>query len=102
MLLRENTPLPYPEVDLRASDEEDAGEKGDQTEEDEVQVIDGAESILVLTPAICPLAPAITVPVDTAPIRTEDPSVLGDSTLVTSTPVDSTSAVTEDPPAPSI
>uniref|UniRef100_A0A2N9G139 Uncharacterized protein n=1 Tax=Fagus sylvatica TaxID=28930 RepID=A0A2N9G139_FAGSY len=102
LLLRENTPLPYPEVDLRASDEEDAGEKGDQTEEDEVQVIDGAESILVLTPAICPLAPAITVPVDPAPIRTEDPSVLGDSTLVTSTPVDSTSAVTEDPPAPSI
>ena len=67
LLLRENTPLPYPEADLRASDKEDAEEEGDETEEDEVQVVGGVEAIPVLTPADCPPAPVNPVPADLAP-----------------------------------
>ena len=36
LLLRENTPLPYPKVDLRELDKEDAEEEEDEDEEDEV------------------------------------------------------------------
>jgi hypothetical protein len=102
LLLRENTPLPYPEVDLRASDKEDGDEEGDETEEDEVQVIGEAESVPVLTPADCPPASAIRVPADSASTQTEDPSIPVDSVLVTSAPVDPTPVMNEDPPAPSV
>jgi hypothetical protein len=102
LFLREKTPLPYPEVDLRASDEEDAGEEGDQTEEDEVQVIGEAESIPVHAPAACPSTSAIPVPAIPAPIRTEDPSAPVDSAPVTSAPADSAPVITEDPQAPSV
>jgi hypothetical protein len=68
LFLRENTLLPYPDVDLRASDEEDAGEEEERREEDEVQIIDGADSAPVLAPAAGPSTPAITVPADPEPI----------------------------------
>ena len=86
LLLRENTPLPYPEADLRESDKEDVEEEGDETEGDEVQVVGGVEAIPVLTPAECPLAPVNSVPADSAPIRTEDPPTLVDLAPVTSAP----------------
>ena len=50
LLLRENTPLPYPKVDLRESDKEDVEEEEDEDEEDEVQVVGGVEANAVPTP----------------------------------------------------
>jgi hypothetical protein len=88
--LKENTPLPYPNADLRASDEEDAGEEGDQREEDEVQIVDGTESAPALAPAVDSSAPLITVPADPAPIQAEDSSIPGDSAPIISAPIDST------------
>jgi hypothetical protein len=74
--------------------------EGDETEEDEVQVIGDVESIPVLTPADCPSASANPVPADSASTRTEDPSALVDSAPATSAPVDLVPTATEDPSAP--
>jgi hypothetical protein len=100
LFLRENTLLPYLDVDLKASDEEDAGEEGDQMEEDEVQVIDGAEAVPVPAPADCPSASTISAPVDLVPTRTEDPSAPVDPVPAALAPADSIPVVTEDHPAP--
>ena len=66
LLLRENTPLPYPDAGLRESDKEDADE------EDEFQEVGGVEVNPVLIPADNPLAPASSDPIDLVPIPSED------------------------------
>ena len=86
LLLRENTPLPYPEVDLRESDNEAEEGKGDEGEEEEVQAIGGDEAVPVLTPVNCPSALIHAVPVDSTPTQAEDLFALVDPVPAISAP----------------
>ena len=86
LLLRENTPLPYPEADLRESDKEDVEEEEDEDEKDEVQVVGGVEANAVLTPIDNPSAPVSSAPIDSVPVRTEDPVAPADLAPVASAP----------------
>uniref|UniRef100_A0A2N9EIM2 Uncharacterized protein n=1 Tax=Fagus sylvatica TaxID=28930 RepID=A0A2N9EIM2_FAGSY len=91
LLLRENMSLPYPEADLRESDEEDAEEEEGEDEEDEVQVVGGDETNPVHIPADNPPAPSSSTPIDSVPISPEDSPA----------PIDSVPIPTEDTLAPS-
>uniref|UniRef100_A0A2N9GDY8 Uncharacterized protein n=1 Tax=Fagus sylvatica TaxID=28930 RepID=A0A2N9GDY8_FAGSY len=87
--LRERTPLPYPETDLRESDKEDAAEEVDEEEEDDVQVVGTVEANAVPTvpiPIDNPSAPVSLAPKDSVPILAEDTVALLDSTPISSAP----------------
>uniref|UniRef100_A0A2N9EFP5 Uncharacterized protein n=1 Tax=Fagus sylvatica TaxID=28930 RepID=A0A2N9EFP5_FAGSY len=80
LLLRENTPLSYPDAGLRESDKEDEDGDDDEDEEEDAEVIGDVPEGQAIDPIV---------------ISAEDPP-----TITVSAPVDSTPVVTENPPAP--
>ena len=118
LFLRERTPLPYPKVDLRESDKEDEGEKGDGTDEDDVQIVGEVGPPPVLTSADHSTASADPAPTVSVPAQTEDPPVQTDIAPPTQTDVtpptqtdvalpvsasiDSVSSAVNDPVAPQV
>ncbi|GMY20655.1 hypothetical protein FCV25MIE_15894 [Fagus crenata] len=70
LYLREKTPLPYPETDLRESDKEDAEEENAEEDEDDVQVVS-----IVEANAVSVLPTTIdnpSTPQDLVPVPAED------------------------------
>ena len=110
LFLRERTPLPYPKVDLRESDKEDEGEKGDGTDEDDVQIVGEVGPPPVLTPADHSTTSADPAPTVSVPAQTEDPHVQTviapptqtDAVLPVSASTDSVSSAVNDPVAPQV
>ena len=90
LYLRERTPLPYPETDLRESDKEDAAEEvGEEEEEDDVQVIDTVEANAVPTvptPIGNPSALVSLAPEDPVLASAEDTATSLDTAVISSAP----------------
>ena len=73
LLLRKNTPLPYPDAGLRESNKEDDEDEEDEgVEEDEILEVGGVGANPVLISADDSPAPVSSVLVDTVPVPTED------------------------------
>jgi hypothetical protein len=80
--LRERTPLPFLETDLRELDKEDAEEEEKEEEEDDVQVVGVVEANAVPalpTPTDNPPAPDCSAPKDLVLVSDEDTAVPPDS-----------------------
>jgi hypothetical protein len=83
---RENTPLPYPDAELKASDDEAEEGVGDEGEKTEVEELVGSEVIPILIPTDDFPAPTPTVAVDPAPALTGEPPAPEEATPLVSAP----------------
>jgi hypothetical protein len=86
LFLRENTPLPYPDAELKASDDEAEEGVGDEGEKTEVEELVGSEVIPILIPTDDFPAPTPTVAVDPAPALTGEPPTQEEATPLVSAP----------------
>ena len=89
-MLRENTPLPYPEADLREPNKEDEGEEEVEDDEDEVVAVGDDQDGHVANPIPIPtddsLAAIDSAPVASVPIPANDLPAPMDSALAASVP----------------
>ena len=97
LLLRENTPLPYSEVKLTASDNEAEEGEAEGKDEEEVQEISSFEAVPIIAPVQSVSASVPGVPEDPTPIPTDDPPVA--TKPVHAVPEDPTPIPTDDLPA---
>ena len=90
LMLRENTPLPYPEADLRESDKEDEDEEEVEDDENEVVAVGDDQDGHVTNPIPIPtddsLAAIDSAPVASVPIPADDLPAPMDSALAASVP----------------
>jgi uncharacterized protein YdbL (DUF1318 family) len=89
LFLRENTPLPFPQVDLKASDDEAEDGEGGGRKEEGVEELGGSEIVPILIPTDDLPTPIPTVPVDPTPSQTEESSAQEDAAPLVSAPSDS-------------
>ena len=88
LFLRENTPLPYPETALEASDNEaEEGEGGERGEEG-VEVLGSSEDAPIPVPTKDLPAPTPTVPVDPTPAQTNEPPAQEEAAPLVSASID--------------
>ena len=97
LLLRENTPLPYPDVKLTASDNEVEEGEAEGEDKEEVQEISSFEAVPIIAPVQSVSASVPGVPEDPTPIPTDDPPVA--TKPVPAVPEDPTPIPTDDLPA---
>uniref|UniRef100_A0A2N9FMA6 Uncharacterized protein n=1 Tax=Fagus sylvatica TaxID=28930 RepID=A0A2N9FMA6_FAGSY len=86
---RENTPLPYPNAELKASDDEAEEEVGDEGDKTEVEELVGSEVIPIVIPTDDLPAPTPMVDVDPTPAPTGEPPAQEEATPLDSAPSES-------------
>ena len=89
LFLRENTPLPFPQVDLKASDDEAEEGEGGEREDEVVEELGGSEIVPILIPTDDAPGPVPTVPLDPTLSQTEEPSAQEEAAPLVSAPPDS-------------
>jgi hypothetical protein len=89
LYLRENTPLPYPNAELKASDDEAEEEVGDEGEKSEAEELVGSEVIPIVIPTDDLPAPTPMVAVDPTPAPTGEPPAQEEATPLDSAPPES-------------
>jgi hypothetical protein len=77
LFLRENTPLPFPQVDLKASDDEAEEGEGGERRDEVVEELGGSEIVPILIPTDDVPGPVPTVPLDPTLSQTEEPLCTG-------------------------
>ena len=73
LFLRENTPLPYPDADLKASDDEAEQGGGDEGEKAEVEEVVGSEVVPILIPTDDLPAHTPTAAANPTPVLSDEP-----------------------------
>jgi hypothetical protein len=86
---RENTPLPYPNAELKASDDEAEEEVGDEGEKSEAEELVGSEVIPIVIPTDDLPAPTPMVAVDPTPAPTGETPAQEEANPLDSAPPES-------------
>uniref|UniRef100_A0A2N9GNA4 Uncharacterized protein n=1 Tax=Fagus sylvatica TaxID=28930 RepID=A0A2N9GNA4_FAGSY len=89
LFLRENTPLPYPNAELKASDDEAEEEVSDEGDKTEVEELVGSEVIPIVIPTDDLPAPTPMVDVAPTPAPTDEPPAQEEATPLDSAPPES-------------